>query len=573
MRKLVICCDGTWNDLDVVDRPITNLGKIAKAAGFAPTQGDQYVPDRDRIVYYEAGVGVGAEAVADRFEELIGGAFGAGLNRDLENAYRFLAMNYQPGDQIHIFGGSRGAFTARSLVGLIRNCGLVRPEYLALAGAAIDLYRSRKDVHHPNSREAREFRAQTGFRKPGTDEPLPLHILPDPEHRNRYDDDPTITHDPSTSDSRALSIQYLGVFDTVGGLGVPGLSGSLFDAFTEFLSEKFYRHQRENIRNQLRARQSDFENAWNDRHGFHDLELSSLVLNARHAVALDEDRALFNAAPWGREKIRRLSKARSESVYEQQWFPGDHGSVIGGGVEPGLSDGALQWILDGAKSTIPMPVATVVNQLHMHKAALLGAAFAPENTTLYDGTRIRRLMEKRFLHAFVPFYPDARAPLRNMVDEPYDLLRVEPDDGGKRRVSFKSIVRAIVHVGRNIDDVFKTAFDKIDEFSFTGFVLNIVTNDRNDAFQKDWPPGDGANDPVKGLSTTALYRSVLGVVEDGKAYDLGRLASTSHYEEVKRRVYGGYSVDLADEEHAIVEAAGSNYVEFAADARKRPARP
>ena len=89
-----------------------------------------------QITYYDDGVGTQDL----RWVRLFTGAFGWGLSRNIREAYAFLAMNYEPGDRIYLFGFSRGAFTVRSLAGLIGQCGLLKPE------AVISAARRRKRV-------------------------------------------------------------------------------------------------------------------------------------------------------------------------------------------------------------------------------------------------------------------------------------------------------------------------------------------------------------------------------------------------------------------------------------------
>jgi uncharacterized protein (DUF2235 family) len=109
MKRLVVCCDGTWNKPD--SQNITNVEKIARTVQSDPSAtGDVY-----QLVYYASGVGAGSFA-ADR---LLGGAFGFGLFHNVIACYRFLAQNYEPGDDIFIIGFSRGAYTARSVAGMV----------------------------------------------------------------------------------------------------------------------------------------------------------------------------------------------------------------------------------------------------------------------------------------------------------------------------------------------------------------------------------------------------------------------------------------------------------------------
>ena len=121
-KRLVICCDGTWNAPD--SRHITNVEKIARTVeiDLRRTGGVQ------QMVLYVSGVGAGSYKV----DRILGGAFGFGLFANIRSAYRFLALNYEPGDEMFVFGFSRGAYTARSLVGMI---GRVAPVSIAVHGS------------------------------------------------------------------------------------------------------------------------------------------------------------------------------------------------------------------------------------------------------------------------------------------------------------------------------------------------------------------------------------------------------------------------------------------------------
>lgn len=128
---LIVCCDGTWNRPD--DQHPTNVVLLAR----------NLLNDWDRqMVYYDAGVGTGG-----RLDEAIGGATGAGLEENVSQAYRFLVENYAHGDQISVFGFSRGAFTVRSLAGLIYKCGVVdrsKPKLEDRIAKALELYRDER---------------------------------------------------------------------------------------------------------------------------------------------------------------------------------------------------------------------------------------------------------------------------------------------------------------------------------------------------------------------------------------------------------------------------------------------
>ena len=107
MKRLVFCFDGTWNTLSA---PLpTNVVIAAESA--VPVASDGTA----QVIYYDEGVGT------NKWEQIQGGMFGFGLVENIADAYRFLIFNYTPGDQIYAFGFSRGAYTARSFVGLMSN--------------------------------------------------------------------------------------------------------------------------------------------------------------------------------------------------------------------------------------------------------------------------------------------------------------------------------------------------------------------------------------------------------------------------------------------------------------------
>jgi len=175
MKRLVLCCDGTWNNADQASNgvpcPTNVLGtafRVAKRAG-----------EILQIVFYEQGVGTG-----NLIDRLSGGAFGEGLADNIYDAYRFLIANYESGDEIFLFGFSRGAFTVRSLGGLIRKSGILKRDAVSRYHEALQLYR-RSDCH-PNDDLAVEFRRQ---------------------------------HSVTGADD--VPVRFVGVWDTVGALGIP----------------------------------------------------------------------------------------------------------------------------------------------------------------------------------------------------------------------------------------------------------------------------------------------------------------------------------------------------------------
>ena len=106
MKRLVVCCDGTWNDSDQ-GVYYTNVSRLAWAIKPVDAKG---VP---QIVFYQSGVGT----AGTKSSQILSGAVGIGLSHNMRDAYSFICHNYCEGDEIFLFGFSRGAYTARSISG------------------------------------------------------------------------------------------------------------------------------------------------------------------------------------------------------------------------------------------------------------------------------------------------------------------------------------------------------------------------------------------------------------------------------------------------------------------------
>lgn len=263
-KHLVVCSDGTWQKINVTYP--TNVAKIKSAIEATNTSGQR--------VFYDSGVGT-----SNIFSKIMGGIFGWGLRKNVKDCYRFLCKNYEPGDAIYLFGFSRGAYTARSLGGMIYKCGLVKTGKRRLIRKAMKLYRKR-DIH-PDDPEAKEFRA-------------------------------SFSHTNKDTDNRPM-ITFLGCWDTVGSLGVPDLNPRLK------LDEKI-----------------------NRKYKFHDTKLSRIIKHARHAVAIDERRKVFDVTP-----MTLSNSAQGKTDLKQLWFSGDHGCIGGGDkVKEPLSDITFNWMAE-----------------------------------------------------------------------------------------------------------------------------------------------------------------------------------------------------------------------------------
>ena len=284
-RNIVLCFDGTWNSDDRASP--TNVVKTFRALPASTAAGT------GQISYYDRGVGTG------RFDRVRGGVVGLGLARNVELAYVWLSSNYRSGDRLFLFGYSRGAYTARSLAGLIGLCGVPDPERCASAGRSVAvvahqgmaIYRQRPGAGRTDraGHHREEFaRSEVAGLSAGADCP------------------PAGAERPSAAAAAdALSaVHFIGVWDTVGALGVP----------VTWL-------------NWIGAR----------RHRFHDVRLDRHIRRACHAIAIDEERRPFAPALW----TNRPAPGQNVS---QLWFPGVHSDVGGGRPITALSDRALLWM-------------------------------------------------------------------------------------------------------------------------------------------------------------------------------------------------------------------------------------
>lgn len=139
MKNIIICSDGTWQSPE--SDTSTHILRIAR--GIAPED----AAGNKQVVFYDWGVGSDGNP-------LTGGATGNGIDKNILDCYRFLVHNYDDGDAVYLFGFSRGAYTVRSLAGLIGNCGILRREHAGKAAKAYSLYRRRSRASAPGSSKA-----------------------------------------------------------------------------------------------------------------------------------------------------------------------------------------------------------------------------------------------------------------------------------------------------------------------------------------------------------------------------------------------------------------------------------
>jgi uncharacterized protein (DUF2235 family) len=256
-KKLILFADGTWNKPEQKDRDRVSPSNVVKMARAVEAYDSNGLEQRR---FYDRGVGTEGGLLI----KLAGGITGLGISQNIKDLYEFLINNYESEDFVYCFGFSRGAYTVRSLSGLLYKCGLLKKEFSNKIKEAYRLYKKRN--LSADSPKIAEF-------------------------RHKYSID--------------CNIYFLGVWDTVGSLGlpIPGL---------RLLTRPFYK--------------------------FHNEKLSPVVQNAFQALAIDEQRKHFTPSIWKKEGVQADQKV------EQVWFPGVHTNIGGGYVDAGLSDIAFLWM-------------------------------------------------------------------------------------------------------------------------------------------------------------------------------------------------------------------------------------
>ncbi|OTB08019.1 hypothetical protein M426DRAFT_8227 [Hypoxylon sp. CI-4A] len=292
MKRIVICCDGTWQNSDngyvkpTSSNPVptlqipSNVTRISRA--FKRSCSD----DTTQIVYYQSGVG-SSSSIIDR---VLGGAFGIGIaevrkrnihpdghtrltrEQNIREAYAYICANYEDGDEIILVGFSRGAFTARSIGGMISDLGLLTREGMEF------FYPIFKDMQNWMNTAYKDQFPEIPF----TDKPKGPHASD--EYRERLVEKGYTRARQSNGKGELIKVKAIGV-------------------------------------------------------------LSNKIEHAFHALALDETRGPFSPTLWERQP-----EYRDSSDLRQVWFPGSHGNVGGGWDDQGVANICLAWMMDQLSS-------------------------------------------------------------------------------------------------------------------------------------------------------------------------------------------------------------------------------
>lgn len=299
-KNIILCSDGTGNKGG--STPDSNVFKIYKAIklnyiekNHGDKENNHDKKKKVQVTFYDNGVGTSSFSIM----KAIGGGMGWGFEENVKDLYKFLGQNYEPGDDIYIFGFSRGAATVRAFAGLIEHCGLVlkhkedgtvieEAEFERLIEMALAGYQKGKIERDENDIAKRA---------------ISKNFMEADSFRKNY----AFEHEEYAPDGK-LKIEFMGIWDTVSALGSPQIPP--LDKILDIIKP----------------------------HKFYDLEPENCVKNVYHAIAVDDERRTFWPLVWDESKFN--------GTIEQVWFPGMHSNVGGGYNRQELANVTFDWMVE-----------------------------------------------------------------------------------------------------------------------------------------------------------------------------------------------------------------------------------
>ncbi|KAE8357292.1 hypothetical protein BDV27DRAFT_164647 [Aspergillus caelatus] len=308
-KRIILCADGTWLASDQGDKSVpSNVAKIARAIATSGPDSDGNIVKQ--IVLYHSGLGTGDLP----FQKAIYGGLGWGLDVDVCQIYDFISNNYEPGDELFFFGFSRGAFTVRSVAGLVCDIGILSAVHMSHFADMWKAYRQNTDGN--------PFRMTTWYQ----------------ENKDRL----RLTED--------LRIKVVGVWDTVGALvrnarGIP-----------EWPLVKL-------------ATRAGI--AINEQYAFYNTNVATNLDYAFQALAIDERRLTFPPTLW------HTAPGAPARDLQQCWFPGVHGNIGGQAEDPRrygdheeIGDITLAWMMDNLSGMLTFEKTAINKIIQQHQDAL-----------------------------------------------------------------------------------------------------------------------------------------------------------------------------------------------------------
>ncbi|KAH6681674.1 hypothetical protein B0J14DRAFT_220477 [Halenospora varia] len=333
-KRLIICCDGTWNSSDSGEEGVpSNVALLSRM--LAPTGQTKMGNEIDQVVYYQTGVGTGpTTGISGHVESMLEAGTGRGVEDHVIQAYHFVATNYNKGDEVLLFGFSRGAYTTRAVGGLLTQMGLLNTVDLVNFNK---LYRCFKAGQADKLGVNLQYSYCNNLGKELSKEEVDALIKKQNEDTSKYPKQlvfhtPTIPPPPKsgimnslksttgigtvepetplvlTAEPSRIDLEVIGVWDTVGALGMPESAISKVTGV-------------------------------NKGKDFGDTALNKHVKRAYQALSLDDHRGAFTPSLWYLKDP--LKKAKDKSArplvdlkdvvdLRQCWFPGFHADIGGG---------------------------------------------------------------------------------------------------------------------------------------------------------------------------------------------------------------------------------------------------
>jgi uncharacterized protein (DUF2235 family) len=358
-KTIAIFTDGTGNSARSLFK--TNVWRLYQALDLTHLSPGHSNPScRQQIAYYQDGIGTST------FKPLaiIGGAFGWGLKRNVIDAYIYLCQVHEPGDEIFLFGFSRGGFTARVLLGLILDQGLLTCRHKT------ELYRYAPDAY-------RQFRHR--LKQAGQHIDL-LRRIRDSYIAQWRDIFKQPHYSEVSKRNRQVEVKLIGVWDTVSAYGLP------IAELTRGIDR------------------------WIWPLSMPDNRLPEGVEIARHALALDDEREAFHPLLWN--EINSLNPSRILQV----WFAGMHADVGGGYPHEGLALFPLAWMMREAAQAGLRFKATALEQTE----ALLGHSAPMHDSRRFLGAYYR--YQPRRIGAFMSRPAPDTIAMRSVPPEEHGLI-------------------------------------------------------------------------------------------------------------------------------------------------------
>ncbi|KKK92187.1 hypothetical protein LCGC14_2705440, partial [marine sediment metagenome] len=372
------------------DQRLSNVYKMYRAMRPGP---DSPISPKDQIAFYDPGLGTGeGGGLLGRIKPILESAVGTGIDHNIIDCYEQIIAHYEPGDRVLLFGFSRGAYTVRALANVMNLCGIPTqmPDGKLIPRHGLGLRKIAED--------AVKFVYNHGAGKPRGQNPY---------FRNREELGRRFRHKyssaPLEGDDNQGNVQptFIGVFDTVASLrtavvrtlvwGITGAVGAAFiagmtlgwslllviplgvllvalgwqisslliDNFKYFSDDPDHKLKLWRLSDWPQILKTGHFAAWSKRN--YDMWLDPDVRHARHAMAIDEDRADFPRVGWASKNAAIETKDREPKWLKQVWFSGCH-SDIGGSypeAESRLSDIALDWMVDELNECVP---SIIVNE-------------------------------------------------------------------------------------------------------------------------------------------------------------------------------------------------------------------